>query len=119
MRKVEEGRPRHPVGIRIAAIASTATAIFPSCARTISARPAGGAVRRVEQGGDLGSGAELKHLMFLGAFGECCIVPEQQAIVVSRDLPFDRACLIGCGVMTGVGAALNIATIGHARYRQW
>src|SRR3954451_8197006 len=24
----------------------------------------------------------------------------------------DRACLIGCGVMTGVGAALNIARIG-------
>src|SRR5712664_821684 len=50
-------------------------------------------------------GAELKHLMFLGAFGEYCIVPEQQAISVSRELPFDCACLIGCGVMTGVGAA--------------
>ena len=60
------------------------------------------------------SGEELKHLMFLGAFGEYCIVPEQQAIAVSRDLPFDRACLIGCGVMTGGGAALNIARIGRA-----
>ena len=30
-----------------------------------------------------------------------------------KDLPFDRGCLIGCGVMTGVGAALNIATIAH------
>jgi S-(hydroxymethyl)glutathione dehydrogenase / alcohol dehydrogenase len=57
---------------------------------------------------------ELKHLMFLGAFGEYCIVPEQQAIAVSRDIPFDCACLIGCGVMTGVGAALNVARIGHA-----
>jgi S-(hydroxymethyl)glutathione dehydrogenase/alcohol dehydrogenase len=28
-------------------------------------------------------------------------------------LPFDRACLIGCGVMTGVGAALNVAGIGY------
>jgi S-(hydroxymethyl)glutathione dehydrogenase / alcohol dehydrogenase len=61
----------------------------------------------------LKSGAELKHLMFLGAFGEYCIVPEQQAVAVTKDLPFDRACLIGCGVMTGVGAALNIADIGH------
>jgi S-(hydroxymethyl)glutathione dehydrogenase/alcohol dehydrogenase len=60
------------------------------------------------------SGEDLKHLMFLGAFGEYCIVPEQQAIAVSRDIPFDRACLIGCGVMTGVGAALNIARIGPA-----
>jgi S-(hydroxymethyl)glutathione dehydrogenase / alcohol dehydrogenase len=28
-------------------------------------------------------------------------------------LPFDRACLLGCGVMTGVGAALNVATIAY------
>src|SRR5215813_10171013 len=62
----------------------------------------------------LADGRELKHLMFLGAFGEYCIVQEQQAVPVSNDIPFDRACLIGCGIMTGVGAALNIARIGHA-----
>src|SRR5258708_5461805 len=62
----------------------------------------------------LAGGAELKHLMFLGTFGEYCIVPEQQAIPVPQELPFDRACLIGCGVMTGVGAALNVARIGRA-----
>jgi S-(hydroxymethyl)glutathione dehydrogenase/alcohol dehydrogenase len=62
----------------------------------------------------LAGGAELKHLMFLGAFGEYCIVQAQQAVPVPKDLPFDRACLIGCGVMTGVGAALNIAEIGQA-----
>src|SRR5712692_2719938 len=62
----------------------------------------------------LASGIELKHLMFLGAFGEYCIVQAQQAIPVPKDIPFDRACLIGCGVMTGVGAALNIANIGPA-----
>jgi S-(hydroxymethyl)glutathione dehydrogenase/alcohol dehydrogenase len=28
-------------------------------------------------------------------------------------MPFDRACLIGCGVMTGVGAALNLGAIAH------
>src|SRR5216684_7368817 len=62
----------------------------------------------------LAGGAELKHLMFLGAFGEYCIVQAQQAIPVPKDIPFDRACLIGCGVMTGVGAALNVAAIGQA-----
>jgi S-(hydroxymethyl)glutathione dehydrogenase/alcohol dehydrogenase len=61
----------------------------------------------------LRDGRDLKHLMFLGAFGEYCIVAEQQAITVPKELPFDRACLIGCGVMTGVGAALNIASIGY------
>src|SRR5262249_46386044 len=62
----------------------------------------------------LGSGQELGHLMFLGSFGEYCIVSEQQAIPVAKEIPFDRACLIGCGVMTGVGAALNLARIGRA-----
>ena len=61
----------------------------------------------------LDSGAEVAHLMFLGAFAEVCVVSTQQAIVVSKDIPFDRACLIGCGVMTGVGAALNIADIAY------
>ncbi|MGY4478179.1 Zn-dependent alcohol dehydrogenase [Bradyrhizobium sp. USDA 3364] len=55
----------------------------------------------------------LAHLMFLGAFSEYVVLPAQQAIVVPNDIPFDRACLIGCGVMTGVGAALNVAAIGH------
>jgi S-(hydroxymethyl)glutathione dehydrogenase/alcohol dehydrogenase len=57
-------------------------------------------------------GGRVTHLMFLGAFAEFCVIPEQQAIVVSKDIPFDRACLIGCGVMTGVGGALNVADIG-------
>jgi S-(hydroxymethyl)glutathione dehydrogenase/alcohol dehydrogenase len=59
-------------------------------------------------------GRALGHLMFLGAFGEYCIVSEQQAIPIAKEMPFDRTCLIGCGVMTGVGAALNLAPIGHA-----
>jgi S-(hydroxymethyl)glutathione dehydrogenase / alcohol dehydrogenase len=61
----------------------------------------------------LGDGTELMHLMFLGAFAEICVVPAQQAIVVPKEIPFDRACLIGCGVMTGVGAATNIADIAY------
>jgi S-(hydroxymethyl)glutathione dehydrogenase / alcohol dehydrogenase len=61
----------------------------------------------------LRDGSELKRLMFIGAFAEYAIVADHQAIVVPKELPFDRACLIGCAVMTGVGAALNIATIGY------
>jgi S-(hydroxymethyl)glutathione dehydrogenase/alcohol dehydrogenase len=61
----------------------------------------------------LSDGRELKALMFIGAFAEYAVVADHQAIIVPDELPFDRACLIGCGVMTGVGAALNIATIGY------
>jgi S-(hydroxymethyl)glutathione dehydrogenase / alcohol dehydrogenase len=61
----------------------------------------------------LADGGELKHLMYLGALAEYCMVPAQQAIVVPKELPFEQGCLIGCGVMTGVGAALNIASIHY------
>ncbi len=59
----------------------------------------------------LKDGRELHQLMFLGAFGEYCVVSDQQAIVVPKEIPFDRAALIGCGVMTGVGAAVNVSTL--------
>jgi S-(hydroxymethyl)glutathione dehydrogenase/alcohol dehydrogenase len=61
----------------------------------------------------LGEGRDLRQLMFLGAFAEYAIVADHQAIVVPKELPFDRACLIGCGVMTGVGGALNVASIEY------
>src|SRR5438874_4405078 len=61
----------------------------------------------------LADGRELRQLMFIGGFGECAIVADHQAVVVPKELPFDRACLLGCGVMTGVGATLNIAKIAY------
>jgi S-(hydroxymethyl)glutathione dehydrogenase/alcohol dehydrogenase len=61
----------------------------------------------------LTDGRELRQLMFIGSFGEYAVVADHQAIVVPQELPFDRACLIGCGVMTGVGAALNVARIAY------
>lgn len=61
----------------------------------------------------LADGKQVQQLMFLGSFGEYCIVSDQQAIPVPKEIPFDRACLIGCGVMTGVGAALNLGAVAH------
>jgi S-(hydroxymethyl)glutathione dehydrogenase / alcohol dehydrogenase len=61
----------------------------------------------------LGEAGDLRQLMFLGAFAEYAIVADHQAIVMPKELPFDRACLIGCGVMTGVGGALNVASIEY------
>jgi len=61
----------------------------------------------------LTDGRDLQQLMFLGCFSEYCIVSDQQAIPVPKEIPFDRACVIGCGVMTGAGAALNLGAIAH------
>ena len=45
------------------------------------------------------------------AFTELTLVREQSAIPFDPRVPFDRACLIGCGIMTGVGAVLNRAHV--------
>lgn len=56
-------------------------------------------------------GQPVHQLMYSGTFAEVCVVDQQCAIKVPRDIPFNRACLIGCGVMTGVGAATHIAKV--------
>jgi S-(hydroxymethyl)glutathione dehydrogenase / alcohol dehydrogenase len=53
----------------------------------------------------------VHQLMYAGSFAELCVVTEDCAVPISQDMPFDRACLIGCGVMTGVGAVLNVAQV--------
>jgi S-(hydroxymethyl)glutathione dehydrogenase/alcohol dehydrogenase len=58
----------------------------------------------------LGAG-KLHHFSVVSSHAEYCVVPESGAIVVPREIPFDRACLIGCGVMTGVGAVLRMARV--------
>lgn len=46
-----------------------------------------------------------------GTFAEELIVPAAGAIKIGDDVPFDIASLIGCGVMTGVGAVINAAEV--------
>ena len=49
--------------------------------------------------------------MRMGAFAEQILVHDSGVVPIRRDMPFDRACLIGCGVTTGFGAAVNKAAI--------
>jgi len=53
----------------------------------------------------------VHQLMYLGAFAEYCVVPAHCAVRIPPGLGFDQAALIGCGVMTGVGAATRIADL--------
>jgi Zn-dependent alcohol dehydrogenase len=46
-----------------------------------------------------------------GVFTEAVVVRESQAVVIEPDIPLEVACLIGCGVLTGAGAALNRAKV--------
>jgi S-(hydroxymethyl)glutathione dehydrogenase / alcohol dehydrogenase len=56
-------------------------------------------------------GRPLHNLMYIASFAEYCVVPAQSAVKVPAEIPFDRACLIGCGVMTGFGAATRVAKV--------
>jgi S-(hydroxymethyl)glutathione dehydrogenase/alcohol dehydrogenase len=47
----------------------------------------------------------------LGGFAEQVIAPVSTAVKVPADTPLDIACLLGCAVQTGVGAALNTAKV--------
>jgi S-(hydroxymethyl)glutathione dehydrogenase/alcohol dehydrogenase len=76
---------------------------FPNlCARSPmpSARPT---VRR--------TGAEVNRMTGLGTMSTYTVVPEVAAVKIADDIPFAQAALVGCGVMTGVGAALNTAQV--------
>jgi S-(hydroxymethyl)glutathione dehydrogenase/alcohol dehydrogenase len=56
-------------------------------------------------------GKPVHHYSVTSTHAELTVVPESGAIVVPKELPFDRACIIGCGVMTGVGAVVRKAKV--------
>ena len=58
-----------------------------------------------------GTGAEINRLSGLGTFGSYAVVPEIAAVPIDKDIPFPQAALLGCGVATGVGAAINTAGV--------
>lgn len=47
----------------------------------------------------------------LGTFAEMMTVDEASVVPIDTDLPDEQLALIGCGVTTGVGAALNTAAV--------
>jgi Zn-dependent alcohol dehydrogenase len=44
-------------------------------------------------------------------FSELTVVAEVQAVRIPKEIPLSSACLIGCGVLTGVGAVFNRAKV--------
>lgn len=46
-----------------------------------------------------------------GSFAETTVVPEAAAIRIDPTFPLDLAALIGCAVVTGVGAVVNVARV--------
>ncbi len=57
------------------------------------------------------NGAALQQYLNLSAFAEQMLVHEHACVAIRKDMPLDRAALIGCGVMTGVGAAIHTSRV--------
>ena len=55
--------------------------------------------------------APIRQGFGVGAFAEDVIVDQSQVVSVSAELPLDRAALLACGVITGVGAVVNTARV--------
>jgi S-(hydroxymethyl)glutathione dehydrogenase / alcohol dehydrogenase len=56
-------------------------------------------------------GETLVHGMRTGAFAEYVVVEGSQAVAIPLDVPLDVAALIACGVLTGLGAVTNTASV--------
>ncbi|NOD93122.1 alcohol dehydrogenase catalytic domain-containing protein [Ruegeria sp. HKCCD4884] len=56
-----------------------------------------------------GDGDPLEQAMACGAFAEKVVVNHRQIVKIPETLPKDLASLLSCGVITGVGAAVNAA----------
>jgi S-(hydroxymethyl)glutathione dehydrogenase/alcohol dehydrogenase len=46
-----------------------------------------------------------------GAFAQEMVVPVSGAVRIADDVPYEIGALVGCGVMTGVGAVINTARV--------
>ena len=56
-------------------------------------------------------GEPIHQFCGLGGFAEYMLVGQNTLVKIRDDMPLDRACLLGCGVLTGVGAVLNTAQV--------
>jgi alcohol dehydrogenase (nicotinoprotein) len=58
-----------------------------------------------------GSRGEYGGMCMLGTFSQYGVIHQNSAVKVDDDLPLDKAVLVGCGVPTGWGSAVNTANV--------
>ena len=56
-------------------------------------------------------GKPLAQMLNLSAYAEQMLVHEHACVAIDRDMPLDRAAIIGCAVTTGAGAVFNVADV--------
>src|SRR5688500_9406643 len=79
---------------------------FPNRCQNPATRRARDGAPRITQGGK-----PIAQMFSLSSFAEGMLVHENACVKVTKDIPLDRAALIGCGVTTGVGSVFNTAKV--------
>jgi S-(hydroxymethyl)glutathione dehydrogenase/alcohol dehydrogenase len=75
------------------------------CTGGITGRGASAAPRLSQQG------ARVIQGFGIASYAEQMLLHENSLVRIDADIPLDRAALVGCGVLTGVGAALRTAAV--------
>src|SRR3954471_5604018 len=57
------------------------------------------------------AGGSMNQFLNLSSFAEYMLIHEHACVAIRKDMPLDRAALIGCGVMTGVGAVFHTSNV--------
>jgi S-(hydroxymethyl)glutathione dehydrogenase/alcohol dehydrogenase len=57
------------------------------------------------------NGAAMPQFLNLSSFAEQMLVHEHACVAIRKDMPLDRAALIGCAVTTGVGAVIHTSSV--------
>lgn len=56
-------------------------------------------------------GGTMNQFLNLSSFAEQMLVHEHAIVKINPEMPLDRACLLGCGATTGLGAVQNTAKV--------
>ncbi|MGB3810427.1 MAG: Zn-dependent alcohol dehydrogenase [Parvibaculum sp.] len=53
----------------------------------------------------------MNQFLNLSSFAEQMLIHEHACVAIRKDMPFDRAALIGCSVTTGIGAVIHTSNV--------
>jgi S-(hydroxymethyl)glutathione dehydrogenase / alcohol dehydrogenase len=69
---------------------------------------------RREQGAEpriTSASGNMNQYLNLSSFAEQMLIHEHACVAIRKDMPLDRAALIGCGVTTGIGAVIHTSNV--------
>ncbi len=107
---VGDGVTGYAIGDAVIVTLIRACGTCPSCATGVPVH-CGASYDRMAGPLTTGAGGPLQHGLACGAFAEKAVVDQSQIAKIPADMPMDAACLLSCGVITGVGAVVNTGQV--------